>query len=201
MNYGDDTMSKLALLLVCLLLGSCQNDTQINTVDEIMQCEGVESTCEILIDEVVEKLPIELQDKIVDTSDRLVIYTGEKQDFLDYMAIKEKDIKSKGYSGVTLYTYQQPTRIYALADSYVIFHELGHAYDFTYWHEGSEQLLSDSEEWVDAYNTEFISQYGKVSVGEFYAETFAMYFRNPKLLQKFCPKAYALHDEEFKDFK
>lgn len=198
-------MSKLALLLGCLLLGSCRNemkaDSRINTVDEIMQCESEESTCKVLINEVVDKLPLELQDKIVDTSDRLVIYTGEKQDFLDYMSVKEKEIKSKGYSGVTLYTYQQPTRIYALADSYVIFHELGHAYDFTYWHEGNKELLSDSEEWVDAYNTEFISQYGQVSVGEFYAETFAMYFRNPKLLQRFCPKAYVLHEEEFKDFK
>ena len=198
-------MSKLTLLLGCLLLGSCKNemevDTRINTVDEIMQCEGVESTCDVLIDEVVEKLPLELQDKIVDTSDRLVIYTGEKQDFLDYMAIKEKEVKSEGFSGITLYDYQQPTRIYSLADSYVVFHELGHAYDFTYWHESNEQLLSDSEEWMDAYNTEFISQYGQVSSQEFYAETFAMYFRNPKLLQKFCPKAYALHDEEFKDFK
>ena len=192
-------MSKLALLLGCLLLGSCKNE--VNTVDEIMQCEGVENTCEILIDEVVEKLPIELQDKIVDTSDRLVIYTGDKQDFLDYMAVKEKEIKSQEYSGITLYNYRQPTRIYSLADSYVIFHELGHAYNFTYWHEGNEELLSDSEEWIDAYNTEFISQYGQESPQEFYAETFAMYFRNPKLLQKFCPKAYELHDEEFKDFK
>ena len=184
-------MSKLALLLSCLLLGSCKNDAQINTVDEIMQCEGIESTCNLLIDEVVEKLPLELQDKIVDTSDMLVIYTKEKED----------KIKSQGVSGITLYTYQQQTRIYSLADSYVVFHELGHAYDFTYWHEGNEQLLSDSEEWIDAYNTEFISQYGQVSSQEFYAETFAMYFRNPKLLQKFCPKAYELHDEEFKDFK
>ena len=192
-------MSKLALLLGCLLLGSCKNE--VNTVDEIMQCKGVESTCEVLINEVIEKLPLELQDKIVDTSDRLVIYTGDKQDFLDYMAVKEKEIKSQEYSGITLYNYRQPTRIYSLADSYVIFHELGHAYNFTYWHEGNEELLSDSEEWIDAYNTEFISQYGQVSSQEFYAETFAMYFRNPKLLQKFCPKAYALHDEEFKDFK
>ena len=115
-------MSKLTLLLGCLLLGACKNemevDTRINTVDEIMQCEGVKSTCNVLIDEVVEKLPLELQDKIVDTSDRLVIYTGEKQDFLDYMAIKEKEIKSEGFSGITLYNYQQPTRIYSLADSY-----------------------------------------------------------------------------------
>ncbi len=198
-------MSKLALLLGCLLLGSCKNeievDTRINTVDEIMQCEELESTCNLLIDEVVEKLPLELQDKIVDTSDRLVIYTGEKQDFLDYVWERERTVKSLEFSGVTLYSKRQPTRIYALADSYVVFHELGHAYDFTYWHEGNEELLSDSEEWIDAYATEFISQYGQVSPQEFYAETFSMYFRNPKLLQKFCPKAYALHDEEFKDFK
>ena len=68
-------------------------------------------------------------------------------------------------------------------------------------HEGNKQLLSDSEEWVNAYSTEFISQYGQTSAQEFYAETFAMYFKNPKALQKSCPKAYALHDEEFKDFK
>ena len=187
-------MSKLALLLGCLLLGTCKNemevDQRINTVDEIMQCEGVESTCEVLINEVVEKLPLELQDKIVDTSDMLIIYTKEK----------EEKITSQGVSGITLYTYQQPTRIHSIAKSHVLFHELGHAYDITYLHNG-EQLLSDSEEWVDAYSTEFISQYGQTSVQEFYAETFAMYFKNPKALQKSCPKAYALHDEEFKDFK
>ena len=96
---GDGTMSKLALLLGCLLLGSCKNE--VNTVDEIMQCEGVESTCEVLINEVVDKLPLELQDKIVDTSDRLIIYTKEKED----------KIKSQGVSGITLYAYQKPTRI------------------------------------------------------------------------------------------
>ena len=184
-------MSKLALLLSCLLLGSCKNDTQINTVDEIMQCEGVESTCDVLIDEVVEKLPVELQDKIVDTSDRLVIYTGEN----------EEKLKSRGVSGITLYTYQQPTSIHSIAKSHVLFHELGHAYDITYLHEGNEQLLSDSKEWFNVYSTEFISQYGQTSVQEFYAETFAMYFKNPKALQKLCPKAYTLHDKEFKDFK
>ena len=198
-------MSKLALLLSCLLLGACKNemevDPQINTVDEIVQCEGMKSTCEILTNDVVERLPLELQDKIVDTSDRLVIYAGDGQDFLDYVWERERTVKSLEFSGVTLYSKRQPTRIYALADSYVVFHELGHAYDFTYWHEGNEELLSDSEEWMDAYATEFISQYGQVSPQEFYAETFAMYFRNPKLLQKFCPKAYELHDEEFKDFK
>ena len=198
-------MSKLALLLSCLLLGACKNemevDPQINTVDEIVQCEGMKSTCEILTNDVVERLPLELQDKIVDTSDRLVIYAGDGQDFLDYVWERERTVKSLEFSGVTLYSKRQPTRIYALADSYVVFHELGHAYDFAYWHEGNEELLSDSEEWIDAYATEFISQYGQVSPQEFYAETFAMYFRNPKLLQKFCPKAYELHDEEFKDFK
>ena len=198
-------MSKLALLLSCLLLGACKNemevDPQINTVDEIVQCEGMKSTCEILTNDVVERLPLELQDKIVDTTDRLVVYAGDKQDFLDYVWERERTVKSLEFSGVTLYSKRQPTRIYALADSYVVFHELGHAYDFTYWHEGNEELLSDSEEWIDAYATEFISQYGQVSPQEFYAETFAMYFRDPKLLQKFCPKAYELHDEEFKDFK
>ena len=186
-------MSKITLLLSCLLLGTCKNEVEVNqfnTIDEIMQCEGVESTCEVLINEVVEKLPSELQDKIVDTSDRLIIYTKEKED----------KIKSQGVSGITLYTYQQPTRIHSIAKSHVLFHELGHAYDITYLHNG-EQLLSDSEEWVDAYSTEFISQYGQTSAQEFYAETFAMYFKNPKALQKSCPKAYALHDKEFKDFK
>ena len=42
-------MSKVALLLSCLLLGACKNemevDPQTNTVDEIMQCEGLKSTC------------------------------------------------------------------------------------------------------------------------------------------------------------
>ena len=198
-------MSKLALLLGCLLLGACKNemevDTRINTVDEIMKCEGVESTCDVLIDEVVDKLPLELQDKIVDTSDRLVIYTGDGQDFLDYVWERERTVKSLEFSGVTLYSKRQPTRIYSLADSYVVFHELGHAYDFAYWHEGNEELLSHSKEWTDTYATEFVSPYGQVSPQEFYAETFSMYFRDPKLLQKLCPKAYALHDEEFKDFK
>ena len=52
-------MSKIALLLSCLLLGTCKNEVEVNqfnTIDEIMQCEGVESTCEVLINEVVEKL-------------------------------------------------------------------------------------------------------------------------------------------------
>ena len=198
-------MSKLALLLSCLLLGACKNemevDPQINTVDEIVQCEGMKSTCEILTNDVVERLPLELQDKIVDTSDRLVIYAGDGQDFLDYVWERERAVKSLEFSGVTLYSKRQPTRIYALADSYVILHELGHAYDYTYWHNGNKKLLSHSKEWTDTYATEFVSPYGQISAQEFYAETFSLYFEDPKALQKSCPKAYALHDEEFKDFK
>ena len=198
-------MLKISVLLGCLLLGACKNemevDPQINTVDEIVRCEGMESTCELLINEVVEKLPLELQDKIVDTSDRLVIYAGDGQDFVDYVWERERIVKSLEFSGVTLYSKRQPTRIYALADSYVVFHELGHAYDYTYWHNGNKKLLSHSKEWTDAYATEFVSQYGQISAQEFYAETFSMYFRNPEALQKFCPKAYELHEKEFKDMK
>lgn len=187
-------MSKVALLLSCLLLGACQNETeanqQINTVDEIMECEGSESTCELLINEAVAKLPMELQDKVVDTSERLVIYTGKN----------EERLKSRGLSGITLYTYQKPTVIFTTAKSHVLFHEIGHAYDMTYLHNG-EELPSHSKEWVDAYSTEFISQYGQTSEQEFYAETFSMYFKNPKSLQKLCPKAYALHEKEFKNMK
>ena len=187
-------MGEIALLLSCLLLGACKNEVevnQINTVDEIMECEGSQSTCELLINEAVAKLPMELQDKVVDTSERLVIYTGEN----------EERLKSRGVSGITQYAYQKPTRIHSIAKSHVLFHELGHAYDITYLHEGNKQLLSDSEEWVNAYSTEFISQYGQTSVQEFYAETFSMYFKNPKSLQKLCPKAYSLHEKEFKNMR
>ena len=187
-------MGKIALLLSCLLLGACKNEVevnQINTVDEIMQCEGSESTCEFLINEAVAKLPTELQDKIVDTSDTLIIYTGAN----------EEKLKSRGVSGITQYAYQKPTRIHSIAKSHVLFHELGHAYDITYLHEGNKQLLSHSKEWVDAYSTEYISRYGQTSEEEFYAETFSMYFKNPKSLQKLCPKAYELHEQEFKNMR
>ena len=70
----------------------------------------------------------------------------------------------------------------------------------TYLHNGDE-LLSHSKEWIDAYSTEFISRYGQTSEEEFYAETFSMYFKNPKSLQKLCPKAYSLHEKEFKNMK
>ena len=187
-------MSKIALLLSCLLLGACKNEVevnQINTVDEIMECEeGSQSTCELLINEAVAKLPMELQDKVVDTSERLVIYTGEN----------EERLKSRGVSGLTLYTHQKPTVIFTIAKSHVLFHEIGHAYDMTYLHNGNE-LLSHSKEWTDAYSTEFISRYGQTSEEEFYAETFSMYFKNPKSLQKLCPKAYTLHEQEFKNMR
>lgn len=197
-------MSKIALLLSCLLLSACQQefevDDKVNTVDEITECIGNEQMCKDLVDGVVNVLPLEVQDKIVDTSKNLTIYVGYKEDFLSYMSKQGLDYKSQGFSGITLYTYQEPTKIYSMADEYVIYHELGHAYDFTYWHKG-EELLSHSPEWVDAWETEFISQYGQTSTQEFYAETFAMYFRTPKLLQKFCPKAYELHEKEFKNMK
>ena len=115
-------MLKISVLLGCLLLGACGNEmevNQINTVDEIMQCEGSESTCEFLINEAVAKLPMELQDKVVDTSEKLVIYTGKN----------EERLKSRGLSGITLYTYQKPTVIFTTAKSHVLFHEIGHAYE------------------------------------------------------------------------
>ena len=83
-----------------------------------------------------------------------------------------------------------------MADDYVLIHELGHVYEYSFSYFGKHKP-TDSEEWKQAYETEFISAYGQTNIMEFYAECFAMYFRNPKLLQKFCPIAYSLLDADF----
>jgi hypothetical protein len=83
-----------------------------------------------------------------------------------------------------------------MADVYTLIHELAHAYEYSFWYDGTYDNPSSSAEWQDAYETEYISSYGTTSVMEFYAECFSMYFRYPQGLKMFCPKAYALLDQD-----
>lgn len=193
-------------VVACLLLGACgqevEVDSDINTIDEIVVCKGVQDdACMTTLHRIQELLPLEIQDIITDSSVRIEIYSGAKEDFLNYMSDKRIHDKSVAYSGIAGYGYEDKTVVYSLAYDYVLMHELGHAYEYSFWYDGVKDNPSSSEEWYDAYMTEYISSYGTTSVEEFYAECFAMYFRTPKMLHKLCPKAYSLLDEDFKDME
>ncbi len=204
---------KRMLLGLCVLLGGCvcQNevdevvvDNTLNTIDEITVCTGLrEKECLETMNKVKDILPNELQNIIVDTTDFIEIYVGDKYNFLKRMSREKIHTDRIAYSGITGYGYSEhdKTVVYAMADDYVLIHELAHAYEYSHWYDGVKDNPSASEEWKDAYETEYISQYGTTNVMEFYAECFAMYFRNPRALKMFCPKAFNLLDSEFKEME
>lgn len=204
---------KRMLLGLCVLLGGCicQNevdevvvDNTLNTIDEITVCTGLrEKECLETMNKVKDILPNELQNTIVDTTDFIEIYVGDKYNFLKRMSREKIHTDRIAYSGITGYGYSEhdKTVVYAVADDYVLAHELAHAYEYSYWYDGTKDNPSSSAEWQHAYETEYISQYGTTSVMEFYAECFAMYFRSPKMLQKLCPIAYDLLDKDFGDME
>lgn len=171
-------------------------------LSDIVVCKGNDSgECFALIERAEELLPQELENRIVQTTDFIEIYVGDNESFLEYMSDKPIHIDTMDYAGITGYGYQDKTVLYSMTDEYVLLHELGHAYEFSYWYDGTQDNPSTSYEWQDSFSNEFISQYGTTNVDEFYAECFAMYYRNPKLLEKLCPLAYILLEEDLGDME
>lgn len=171
-------------------------------LSDIVVCKGNDNgECSALIERAEELLPQELENKIVQTTDFIEIYAGDNESFLEYMSDKPIHTDTIDYAGITGYGYQDKTVLYSMVDEYVLLHELGHAYEFSYWYDGTQDNPSTSFEWGDAFSNEFISGYGTTSADEFYAECFAMYYRNPKLLERLCPLAYTLLEEDLGDME
>ena len=193
-------MKRLMILFVMLLLSGCVCQDEVHTehtISEITICKGLrEKECLETLHKVEELLPVELQDRIVETSQLIEIYVGNNQAFLNHMSGKRIHTEGLPYAGITGFGFADKTIIYSMADDYVLAHELAHAYEYSFWYDGVKDNPSSSADWQYAYETEFISSYGQTNVMEFYAECFAMYFRNPKLLKQFCPIAYSLLDED-----
>ena len=91
----------------------------------------------------------------------------------------------------------------------VLYHELGHAYDYHFAKEwGVEtELISSSELWLNAMKEDqelnsqpSVSEYGNNASGEDFADTIYLYFVNPSVLDKF-PNRKRLLDEKFKSKK
>ena len=201
-------MKKLLFLLIAMMCGMYygmyqaeKNDTQIqleyNSLNEVVECKGGDITeCMKVIDKAEELLPNVLEEYLLQTLGRVEVFVGSNSEFMEYMSDKPIHIAEYEYAGIAGIGYEPLTIVYSMADDYVLLHELGHAYDYSFKYYGDNKA-TDNHEWQRAYNLEFISAYGKTDVMEFYAECFAMYFRNPKLLQKFCPVADSLLDADF----
>jgi hypothetical protein len=190
---------------LCLLLVGCAQEVDDVVVDEtytdikdVVVCKGLRNKeCNETVDKVQQRLPDELLESIIPTVGRIEVYVGSKDEFLNYMQDKRIHIDTIAYSGITGYGFEDKTIIYAMADDYILIHELAHAYEYSYWYDGTKDNPSTSEAWQRAYEEEYVSAYGTTSVIEFYAECFALYFRHPSGLKICCPMAYELLDAEF----
>ena len=193
-------------IVTCLLLGSCCATTMLaqstKPLESVLVCKGGDiEKCYEVVDKVEDILPNELEMYLSRTIEVMEVHTEDKEYFLNYMSNKRIHIDDFEYSGITGFGFADKTVVYSLANDYVLTHELGHVYEFSFWYNGEKDNPSTRAEWQRAYNLEFISAYGKTSVEEFYAECFAMYFRSPKTLQRMCPLAYMLLDEDFGDME
>ncbi len=193
-------------LTLCLLVGCSQevddvivdSGTTHSSIQDIVVCKGLrDKECIETVDRVEDALPMELQAILLDTTSRIEVYVGNKDEFLNYMSDKRIHTDRIAYSGITGYGYEDKTIVYSMADDYILMHELGHAYEYSYWYDGTKDNPSASKEWQYVYENEYVSAYGTTSVMEFYAECFAMYFRSPKTLKMLCPMSYELLDAEF----
>lgn len=65
-------------------------------------------------------------------------------------------------------------------------HELGHFVELHVWADGDRN-------WINIFNIEGrnITSYGATNMQEFFAEAYALYYRNPAELQRVAPMAYA----------
>lgn len=199
-------MGKLMNLFVMTLLVGCvcQNEIDkviidngvMNTLDEVTVCIGREKECHETLAEAMEQIPAELQNTLVDTIERIEIVVDNQQGFMHYMDNEVGEIKGYDFVGIAMYGYTPKTLVYSMADDYVLTHELGHVYDYSFKYK-NEIMPSSTEEWQWAWKNEYISSYGTTSAMEFYAECFSMYFRYPRGLKMSCPTAYELMEAEF----
>lgn len=200
-------MKRLLVLFVMLLVG-CSNETDVvvnryaNTIGDLVICSGENrQQCLDLVARVEELLPQKLQKEMVDSSSFIEVYVGDRQEFLQRMRTEEIHIEEFEYEGVTGFGYRDKTVVYSMADEYTLIHELAHVHEYSYWYDGTyNDNPSASAEWQYAYEHEYISSYGTTSPMEFYAECFAMYFRNPSGLKMFCPLAYSLLQTELTQY-
>jgi len=152
-----------------------------------------------LIRKVENILPKKVKDAIYKTTNKIEIVAGDANAFMKYMKGKDIEFTDYDYKGIAGYGFEPKTIVYSILDEYVLIHELAHAYEYSFWYDGTKDNPSSSWKWKEAYKSEYISKLGQKNVMEFYAECFAMYFRNPKMLEKLCPMAYELLDREFKN--
>lgn len=198
-------MKSLLLLFVILFLSDLlpfelyQPQDNVKTISDITVCKGLrDKECLETVHKAEELLPLELQEIIVETSDFIEVYVGNQSSFLHHMEGKRIHTTELPYAGITGYGYSKNgTVVYSMASEYVLMHELGHAYEYSFWYDGTQDNPSMSQEWQNAYESEFISAYGTTNVMEFYAECFAMYFRSPSTLRMLCPYAYSLLENDF----
>ena len=202
-------MKKLLFLLISMMCGmyygmyqaekteEIQLQTGYHELSDVVVCKGTGiSDCLNVVDRAEDLLPNKLEEYLLETLGRVEVFVGNNTEFLNYMSDKPIHRPNFNYAGIAGIGYEPLTIVYSMADDYILIHELGHVYDYSFKYYG-ENKVTDNPEWQRAYNLEFISAYGTTHVMEFYAECFAMYFRNPKLLEKFCPLAYDLLDKDF----
>ena len=201
-------MKKLVFMLLVMICGMYygmsqaeQQEVEIQTeykeLSDVVVCRGLRTKeCVETVDKAEELLPNELEEYLLQTLGRVEVFVGNNTEFLNYMSDKPIHRNDFAYAGIAGIGYEPLTIVYSMADDYVLIHELGHVYEYSFSYI-EKHKPTDSEEWKQAYETEFISAYGKTNIMEFYAECFAMYFRNPKILQRFCPLAYDLLDADF----
>ena len=171
--------------------------TEYKELSDVVVCRGLRAKeCVETVDKAEELLPNELEEYLLQTLGRVEVFVGNNAEFLNYMSDKPIHKKDFAYAGIAGVGYEPLTIVYTMADDYVLMHELGHVYEYSFGYFG-EHKPTDNPEWQRAYNLEFISAYGQTNIMEFYAECFAMYFRNPKILQRLCPLAYDLLDADF----
>ena len=171
--------------------------TEYKELSDVVVCRGLRTKeCVETVDRAEELLPNELEEYLLQTLGRVEVFVGNNTEFLNYMSDKPIHRKDFAYAGIAGIGYEPLTIVYSMADDYVLMHELGHVYEYSFGYFG-EHKPTDNPEWQRAYNLEFISAYGKTNIMEFYAECFAMYFRNPKILKRLCPLAYDLLDADF----
>ena len=171
--------------------------TEYKELSDVVVCRGLRvKECVETVNKAEELLPNELEEYLLQTLGRVEVFVGNNTEFLNYMSDKPIHKNDFVYAGIAGIGYEPLTIVYSMADDYVLMHELGHVYEYSFSYFGKHKP-TDNPEWQRAYNLEFISAYGQTNIMEFYAECFAMYFRNPKILQRFCPLAYDLLDADF----
>ena len=114
--------------------------TEYKELSDVVVCRGLRAKeCVETVNKAEELLPNELEEYLLQTLGRVEVFVGNNTEFLNYMSDKPIHRNDFAYAGIAGVGFEPLTIVYSMADDYVLIHELGHVYEYSFSYFGEHK--------------------------------------------------------------